>query len=129
MELGTNADGKSLLPTAVYTAWRGYDWSCVPEGVTREQMDALRAKAAARRPPFADAEVVTTGIVSDGSLAAVFAIHTVPAWDAVKRAADYAAFAFLPTAMLMGLNVRAVLGNPFFTTPTREPPAFIALDT
>lgn len=115
----------SRVPVAVYTAWRGYDWSGIPDGLTREQMDALRAKAVARRPAFADADTVTTGIVSHGVWAAVFAIRVVPAWDAVGRAADYAAFAFLPVTVLPELNVRMILAHPFFTTPTHEPPTFL----
>jgi hypothetical protein len=112
----------AYLPTAVYTAYRGYEWSCLPEGVSREERDALYAKAAALRPEFPPADDVRQGVVTCGSVAAVFRVWNVPAWDADGRSADYFAFAYFPrVGEVSDDDVAALLADPFFHIPERTP--------
>lgn len=112
----------AYLPTAVYTAYRGYEWSCLPEGVSREERDALYAKAAALRPEFPPADDVRQGVVACGSVAAVFRVWNVPAWDADGRSADYFAFAYFPrVGEVSDDDAAALLADPFFHIPERTP--------
>jgi len=116
----------AYLPTAVYTAYRGYEWSCLPEGVSREERDALYAQAAALRPEFPSAEDVRQGVVTCGHLAAAFRVWNVPAWDADGRSADYFAFAYFPLfGEVSDDEVAALLEDPFFHIPEHTPPSRI----
>ena len=116
----------AYLPTAVYTAYRGYEWSCLPEGVSREERDALYAKAAALRPEFPPADDVRQGVVACGRLAAAFRVWNVPAWDADGRSADYFAFAYFPVfGEISDDAVARLLEDPFFHIPERNAPSRI----
>lgn len=114
------------IETAVYTAYRGYSWSHVPASVGKERMDALYRMAAEVRGEFPSPEAVDVGVVSDGDFAAAFAISTAPGWDVEGRAAEYAAFAFVPCAGAASVDFSALLGDGFFRVPAREPARAIA---
>ena len=114
------------LAAAVYTAYRGYAWSSVPESVGGVRMDALYRMAAEIRGEFPSAESVDSGVVSDGVLAAAFSIFTAPRWDSEGRAAEYAAFAFIPCDDAASVDFEALLRDPFFCEPAREPPRAVA---
>lgn len=115
----------TTLHTAVYTAHRGYSWSSVPPGTDERMLEGMLADAAERRGEFPDPASVERGAVSNGSIAAAFAIRSVQAWDAEGRSADYAAFAFLPLADASLVDIAALLEHPFFCVPSRNPPAAI----
>ena len=117
-----------LLETAVYTAYRGYAWSRTPDGLSVSGLEALYRLASAGRSDFPSPTEVTCGVVSDGSVAAAFTIRSVPNWDAEGRAADYAAFAFVPCAEAGEIDFRALLATPFFAQPERTPPATLAYE-
>jgi len=111
------------LASAVYTADHGYAWSATPAGIDEPTRDALLTDALATRPDFAEADTITAGVVARNGTAAAFSIRRAPAWDAVGRDADYAAFAFVPYADASTVDFGSLLANPFFTVPTRTPPA------
>jgi len=114
------------LPTAVYTAYRGYEWSCLPRGVSSEERDDLYRRAAALRPEFPSADDVRQGVVSNGRVAAAFRVWSVPGWDADGRAADYFAFAYFPVlGAVEDKDVSRLLEDPFFHIPERSPPESI----
>ena len=111
-----------VIETAVYTAYRGYAWSRIPDAVGKERMDALYRMAAEIRGEFPPAEAVDTGVVSDGVFAAAFAIFTAPGWDVEGRSAEYAAFAFVPCAEAASVDfVQSAPASsvPSSTMPTR----------
>jgi len=116
------------LSTSVYTAGHGYGWSSVPSGVDARTLEALRTDALSLRPDFAEENAVTSGIAVRNGVAAAFAIRRAPAWDSVGRAADYAAFAFVPCGLADNIDFATLLANEFFLTPTHTPPARIAYD-
>ena len=110
------------LETTTYFAFRGYAWSRIPPIVTATGLNSLLALASARRPDSAGAEA-TRGLVSNGILAAAFALRTVPAWDSEGRASDYAALALIPTPVLPLIDLRALLDDRFFAEPTHDIPS------
>lgn len=114
------------LPLCVYAANRGYSWSNVPEGTDVSVLDRLLALAAETRPPFASEADVSSGLVCDGAFAAAFSLRTVPAWDSEGRPSEYSALAVFPAHHAAEIDLTALLADPFFTTPTHEPPT--ALD-
>jgi len=114
------------LLTSVYSAYRGYAWSNVPSGLDGRMLDAIYSIAAKTRPDFADENDVQSGLVSDGSLAAAFAIRRIAAWDAEGRASDYGAFAFFPAAAAASVDLSLLLLDQFFWAPSRTPPQTIS---
>jgi len=116
----------AFLPTAVYTAWRGYAWTALPPGLTREDRDDLYQRAAALRPDFPSADDVRQGVVTNGNVGAVFRVWNVPSWDADGRSADYFAFAYFPvTGEVSEDGVARLLEDPFFHIPERNPPEMV----
>ena len=113
------------LISCVYSANRGYSWSNVPEGTDVAVLDRLLAFAAETRPTFASVADVSSGLVSDGSLAAAFSLRTVPAWDSEGRPSDYTAFAVFPARLAAEIDLSVLLADPFFSTPTHEPPTVL----
>lgn len=113
------------LPTAVYTAHRGYAWSNIPQGLTAENLDSFSRMIADARGDFPDPLAVDTGIVSDGRIAAAFTTQNVGNWDANGRSADYGAFVFFPAAVGRMIDFTALISNDFFWTPSRTPPDYI----
>ena len=111
---------------AVYTAVHGYNWSNVPEGLSRERLDRLLDLAMEDAPEFPPPDFTSAGVVSDGETAAVYTLREVENWDSVGRSAQYAAFAFPTFEELSTIDIAALLTDPFFTVPSHEPPA--ALD-
>ena len=116
------------LDTAVYTAFRGYRWSRIPDGLSEELMDRLRQLAAERRGDFPDPDAVDSGVVAVGPTAAAFSIRNVPAWDSAGRASEYAAFAFFASADAARMDFGRLLAHPFFNHPARESAATLACD-
>lgn len=107
------------LPTSVYTATRGYAWSAVPAGLAPADLEAFLADATKDRPDFEDEAAASAGVIVRRSVVAPFSVRRARRWDAEGRDADYAAFAFCsaPDA-----------ADPFFTAPSRTPPACLAYD-
>ena len=117
-----------ILSTAVYTAFRGYSWSRIPEGLTERLVDRLREMAAAKRGDFPNPETVDRGVVAIGPIAAAFTIRNVPGWDSAGRASEYSAFAFFKSAEADSFDFRRLLELPFFSSPTREVPSSVGYD-
>lgn len=116
------------LASAVYTAFRGYSWSRVPDGLTEGLMDRLRDLAAGKRGDFPDPDSVDRGVVAIGPVAAAFSIRCVPGWDSAGRASEYSAFVFFKSADAAAIDFSALLAHPFFASPTHDAPASIAYD-
>lgn len=116
------------LATSVYSAFRGYSWSRIPEGMSERMMDRLREFAAKPRGDFPDPESSERGIVAFGPVAAAFSIRTVPAWDSAGRASEYSAFAFFKSADAKSMHFGRLLKLPFFFKPTRDVPSSVDYD-
>lgn len=114
-------DESLVLPFAVYTAWRGYDWSSVPEDVTREELDRLYRDIGARRPDFMGDGDSFGGVYCKDGLLAAFRMQCVPKWDSVGRDADYCAFAFMGLDVVRDIDFDALLAMDEFVRPVRAP--------
>lgn len=110
------------LPSAVYTAVRGYAWSKRPEGIPDQQLDALLAASMGTRGDFVADGIITKGVASICGMAAAFTIQRAHAWDSEGRDADYAAFAFIPADRCTDVDFADLLNDDFFKTPSRMPP-------
>lgn len=119
----SSVPGNLLIPFAVHTAKFGYDWSCVPEGLTRDELDACYRAAVARRPAVLEIGQVVTGVLACGRLKFAFSLQIAKDWDANGRNAEYGAFAFLPSfADLERTDFSELLGRREFRVPDRQPP-------
>lgn len=116
------------LPASVYTAFHGYSWSRIPEGLTERIMDRLRNRAAAVRGEFPDPSSIEQGIVASGPVAAVYSIRTLPGWDSEGRAADYSAFLFFRAADAAKFDFGTLLGLPFLDLASRDVPECVPYD-
>lgn len=116
------------IATAVYTAFRGYSWSRIPEGLTERLVDRLREMAAAKRGDFPNPETVDRGVVAIGPIAAAFTIRNVHGWDSAGRASEYSAFSFFKSAEADSFDFGRLLELPFFSSPTREVPSSVSYD-
>jgi len=112
----------TTLPTAVYAADHGYAWLAKPDGLDAATLDLFLSDALSTRPDFAEENAVTSGVVMRNGTAAAFSIRRARAWDAVGRDADYAAFAFAPSADAANIDFGILLRDPFFSHPTHTPP-------
>lgn len=116
------------LATSVYTAGHGYGWSSVPDGIAAEELEKFLEEARALRPDFAAEDAVTTGVLVRGGYAAAFTIRRATGWDSVGRAADYAAFAFVPCKDAAAVDFAALLTDAFFAVPTHTPPTTLSYE-
>ena len=116
------------LPTSVYTATRGYAWSAVPSGLAPADLEAFLADATKDRPDFEDEAAVSAGVIVRRGVVAPFSVRRAHRWDAEGRDADYAAFAFCSAPDAAAIDFAALLAAPFFTVPSRTPPACLAYD-
>ncbi len=114
-------DESLVLPFAVYTAWRGYDWSLLPEDVSRAELDQLYRDIGTRRPDFMGAGDSFEGVYCKNGLLAAFRMQSVPKWDSVGRDADYCAFAFMGLDVVRAIDFDALLGMDEFVRPVRSP--------
>jgi len=113
------------FPSAVYTAYKGYAWSNVPMGMSLAELDALSRTISDARGDFPDPLSVDTGLVSNGRIAAAFTMQNVESWDVNGRAADYAAFVFIPVPMARIVDFVNLISNDFFWTPSHTPPTAV----
>lgn len=109
------------IPFAVYTAWRGYDWSIIPEDISRDELDALYHTISERRPDFMGPDDSFEGVYYINGLLAAFRMQSVPKWDSVGRDADYCAFAFMGYDVVQEFDFDALLAHPSFLEPTHTP--------
>jgi len=109
------------LPAAVYTADRGYAWSHVPTGIESAELDALMRLVTEARGLFPDPLSVSSGLVSNGRVAAAFTMQNVANWDANGRAADYGAFVFFPVGLSRLFDLVTLISQDFFWTPSHTP--------
>lgn len=114
--------GNLLIPFAVHTAKFGYDWSNVPEGVTREELDACYRAAIARKPEYLAVGEVVSGIAAAKGRTFAFSIQVAEAWDANGRNAEYCAIAFAPPLVADRLDLQTLLERDEFRVPNRTPP-------
>lgn len=116
----------TTLPTAVYTANRGYAWSRIPDGIGQRVLDEFLETAMSTVPEFTSSGHVSYGVVSNGSVAAFFAIREIAGWDSVGRAAQYAAFAFAKCDACASIDAAKLFSHPFFREPKHMPDDSIA---
>lgn len=119
-------EGEILIPFAVHTAKFGYDWSNVPEGMSREELDACYRAAIVRKPEYLEVGRVISGVAEAGGRKFAFSIQVAEAWDANGRNAEYGAFAFAPAIVAERLDMERLLAREEFRTPSRTPPKGIA---
>lgn len=112
---------------SVYTATNGYDWSNIPEGSERADLDFYYRKAVERKPDFMSSGDVVKGVFACNNIIAAFCIQVIKHWDSFGRDADYCAFAFLPYEDAYRVDFDALLAMPEFTTaPRHDPPTSIS---
>ena len=109
------------IPFAVYTAWRGYGWSLIPEDIPEEELDELYHTISEHRPDFMEQGDSFEGVYYKNGLLAAFRMQSVPKWDSVGRDADYCAFAFMGYDVVQEFDFDALLALPEFIEPTRSP--------
>lgn len=116
-------DGNLLIPIVVHTAKFGYDWSYVPDGLTRDELDACYRLAVERRPEVLEVGTVIDGVLACGRLKFAFSMQLAKDWDANGRNAEYSVFAFLPSFVdLERTDFTEFLARDEFRTPSRQPP-------
>ena len=115
-------EGEILIPFAVHTAKFGYDWSNVPEGVTREELDACYRVAIARKPEYLAVGEIVIGVAEAKGRRFAFSIQVAEAWDANGRNAEYCAIAFAPPLVADRLDLKSLLERDEFRVPNRTPP-------
>lgn len=113
------------LPTAVYTANRGYAWSNVPEGISTAKLNEFCRMISSGLGEFGECQQIESGLVSDGKIAAAFTKQRVERWDAEGRSADYVALALFPIERSGDIDVLELLNHDFFWTPERTPRASV----
>lgn len=113
------------IPFAVYTAFRGYAWSSVPDGMSAERLDDLYRKACALRPDFLGGDDYLEGVLCDMGTVVAFRLQSVPKWDSVGRTAEYGAFAFPSFGTIRAVDFGSLLSHEAFLVPNREPPPSI----
>ena len=121
-------ENEILIPFAVHTAKFGYDWSKVPEGMTREELDACYRVAIERKPEYLAVGEVVSGVAEARGRKFVFSIQIAEAWDANGRNAEYGAFAFVPALVANRLYLNGLLARDEFRTPSRTPPTSISCE-
>ena len=109
------------IPFAVYTAWRGYGWSLVPEDIPEEELDELYHTISEYRPDFMEQGDSFEGVYYHNGLLAAFRMQSVPKWDSVGRDADYCAFGFMGCDVVGEFDFDALLALPSFNEPTHSP--------
>lgn len=109
------------IPFSVYTAWRGYGWSSIPEDIPPAELDELYHAISARRPDFMGPGDSFEGVYFKNGLLAAFRMQSVPKWDSVGRDADYCAFAFMGYDVVQEFDFDALLALPEFIEPTHSP--------
>ena len=115
-------DGEIRIPFAVHTAKFGYDWSNVPEGVTRAELDACYRAAITRKPEYLAVGEVVSGVAEAKGRRFAFSIQVAEAWDANGRNAEYCAIAFAPPLVADRLDLQSLLKRDEFRVPSRTPP-------
>lgn len=113
------------IPFAVHTAKFGYDWSNVPEGMTRKELDACYRAAIAAKPEYLEPGQIISGVASAVGRKFAYSIQVAEAWDANGRNAEYSAFAFIPAILADRLFVEGLLKRDEFCRPNRNPPTSV----
>lgn len=122
--------GKTFtVPFAVHTAKYGYDWSSIPLGMTRADLDACYRRATAQKPEFMERGDVVSGVFAQGGRVVAFLVQIAANWDSNGRDAEYGAFAFLSATDVAGVDFRELLDRDEFRVPNRQPPASIRCDS
>ena len=116
------------IPFAVYTAFHGYAWSSIPEGISAERLNDLYRKACAQKPAFLGNDDFIEGVLYDAGTVVAFHVQIVQKWDSVGRSAEYGAFAFPPFDMIRAIDFDSFLSSDTFRVPCREPPSHAEYD-
>lgn len=116
---------KLQIPVAVFTAHRGYDWSKLPDFVSRDEADSLFEKVMSVKTGYCDDLLPYgdsfKGVLYEGKYAFAFRLMTAEKWDQAKRDSNYCACAFIPHDMLKEVNFERLLDMGFFRTTTHVP--------
>ncbi len=119
------SDGEIRIPFAVHTAKFGYDWSNIPDGMTRAELDACYRAAVAKKPEYLEPGQIISGVTSAAGRRFAYSIQVAEAWDANGRNAEYSAFAFIPAILSDRLFVEGLLARDEFCRPNRNPPTSV----
>lgn len=116
---------KIQIPVAVFTAYRGYDWSKLPDFVSRDEADSLFEKIMSVKTNYCDDflpyDDAFKGVLYEGKYAFAFRLMTAERWDQAKRDSYYCACAFIPQDKLMDVDFERLLDMDYFKTPTHTP--------
>lgn len=117
------------IPVAVFTAHRGYDWSKLPDFVSRDEADSLFEKVMSVKTTHCDGLLLYgdsfEGVLYEGKYAFVFRLMTAEKWDQAKRDSKYCACAFIPYDMLKDVDFERLLDMVFFRTTTHTPDSLL----
>jgi hypothetical protein len=109
------------IPFSVYTAWQGYAWSRIPDGISSEEMDIMYRRIGEWRPSYMSPGDSYEGVFYFNGLLAAFKMQCVQRWDAARRDVDYCAFAFMGYDVMKKFDFEFLLGLDVFSIPTRTP--------
>lgn len=118
-------DNEIRIPFAVHTAKFGYDWSNIPDGMSRKELDACYRAAIAAKPEYLEPGRIISGVTSAVGRRFAYSIQVAEAWDANGRNAEYSAFAFIPAILSDRLFVEGLLARDEFCRPNRNPPTSV----
>lgn len=117
------------IPVAVFTAHRGYDWSKLPDFVSRDEADSLFEKVMSVKTTYCDDLLPYgdsfKGVLYEGKYAFAFRLRTAEKWDQAKRDSNYCACAFIPHDMLKDVDFERLLDMVFFRTTTHAPDSLL----
>ena len=117
------------IPVAVFTAHRGYDWSKLPDFVSRDEADSLFEKVMSVKTTYCDDLLPYgdsfKGVLYEGKYAFAFRLMTAEKWDQAKRDSNYCACAFIPHDMLKDVDFERLLDMVFFRTTTHAPDSLL----
>lgn len=117
------------IPVAVFTAHRGYDWSKLPDFVSRDEADSLFEKVMSVKTTYCDGLLPYgnsfEGVLYEGKYAFVFRLMTSEKWDQAKRDSNYCACAFIPHEILKEVDIERFLKMEYFLMTSYNPASFL----
>ncbi len=116
------------IPVAVFTAHRGYDWSKLPDFISRDEADSLFEKIMSVKTVYCEGELPVgdafKGVLyTDGMYAFAFRLMTAEKWDQAKRNANYCACAFVSRDKFKEVDFERLLDMDYFKNPIANPAA------
>lgn len=109
------------IQVAVYTAFHGYAWSSIPDGVTEGELKALADEISNVCPERLGDGDRFEGVLYDGKYIVAFLALRLSNWDANNRPARYFALAFVPRESGASVDFDELLKCDFFQAATHSP--------